>query len=85
MRNITKKCKTCGQIVKNGKLNKDFASKSEKDIKKMKRVMKKNKLSQVKLSEILGISQSAVSSWFRLNVGSIKSKHFDVLRDKGYL
>lgn len=54
---------------------------------KMAKIMKKHKLSQVKLSEILGMSQAGVNNWFkpRTSVKGIKKKYFDILSKKGFV
>jgi transcriptional regulator with XRE-family HTH domain len=51
--------------------------------KKMRAIMKRNGLSQVKLAEILGITQGSVSNWFNVT-GSVPREHFEVLKKKGW-
>jgi DNA-binding transcriptional regulator YiaG len=55
-------------------------------VSKMVKIMKKHKLSQLKLSEILEISQAGVNNWMKpnSNVKGIKKKYFDMLAKKGF-
>lgn len=55
-------------------------------VEKMEKLMKKHKLTQVKVADICGISQSGVNNWFnpRTCVRGIKKKYFDIMVSKGY-
>jgi DNA-binding transcriptional regulator YiaG len=55
-------------------------------ISKMQKLMKKYDLSQVKVSQICGITQTAVSNWFSTtkNTKGIKGAYFEMLAKKGY-
>lgn len=48
--------------------------------------MKKHNLSQVRVAEICGITQTAVSNWFSTfkNTKGIKNTYFEMLNKKGY-
>lgn len=56
-------------------------------VSKLIKIMKKHKLSQLKLSKIIGVSQAAISNWVKPrspNVNGVKKKYFDVLEAKGF-
>lgn len=83
MKKTAKKCESCGNSLVT-----EASSFESKDVKKLRRIMKKNKLSQNKLSIILGVSQSYVSSWLRENTnpnGKINKKYFEILKKEEYL
>lgn len=80
---INKKCTHCGGNLKNPRQPKILTP----DTKKMLNIMKRHKLTMMKLAEILGIGQSTVSNWFheKTNIkGIIKKRYFEMLKLKGY-
>lgn len=78
-KNNTKECRYCG-----GKGYTDVIV--FYPVSRMKKIMKKHKLSQLSLSKILGISQTAVNNWFnpKTRIQGVKKKYFDILSEKGY-
>ena len=80
--NICSKCNGKGKVKA-----RDYDCVESSDINKMKKIIKNNNLKLYQLADILGISQAAVSGWFKLGTnvkGQIKKIYFDVLKIKGY-
>jgi DNA-binding transcriptional regulator YiaG len=76
----SKKCSYCGGKGK-------IAITTYFPVSKMKKIMKKYDLSQVKVAKICGLSQPGVSEWFRTNKNTkgVKKDYFEILAKKGYL
>lgn len=77
------KCLSCGQLMRRKKL----PPLSTPDVNKMRKIMKKNNLTQMKLAEIIGISQGTVQGWFTASrnlKGRIKKIYFEILKSRGY-
>ncbi len=56
------------------------------DTRRMLAIMKRNKLNQTLLSQLLGISQGTIAGWFKQETnkqGKIKSIYFEMLKIKG--
>jgi hypothetical protein len=81
---LYKKCLRCRGT---GKLKKRESPLLTKDTKRMLALMKKYDLNYLQLAKILGISQAAVTGWFKRKwnlKGKIKSLYFESLKMKGY-
>jgi DNA-binding transcriptional regulator YiaG len=78
-RSTSKKCPYCGGKGKIGIT-------TYLPISKMKKIMKKHDLSQTKIAQICGITQTGVSNWFsdNKNTKGIKTAYFEMLAKKGY-
>ena len=78
-RSTLKKCPYCGGKGKIG-------TTTYLPISKMQKIMKKYNLSQVRVAEICGITQTGVSNWFSTikNTRGIKKTYFEILSKKGY-
>ncbi len=78
-RSTSKKCPYCGGKGKIG-------STTYSPVSKMKKIMKKHNLTQLKISELCGLSQAGVSNWFDTcrNVKGVKKAYFEMLAKKGY-
>ncbi len=78
-----KKCMACGQLIKRERKK----MLDTPDVKKMLKIIKKYKLTQTKLANIIGISQGTIQGWFfkSTNIrGKIKPLYFEVLQMNGY-
>ncbi len=55
-------------------------------VSKMVKIAKKYKLTQLKIAELIGITQSGVNNWFnpKTCIQGIRTEYFEILKKKGY-
>ena len=79
--NICSKCKGTG------KTKAKAVQIDSPDCNKMRAIMKRNKLNNLSLAKVLGISSGTIHGWFHFGSnakGEIKQLYFDILKLKGY-